>query len=97
MLDTGGLPCKYVNTGIPPNTLHLSEELHCGKARRFMATAIDWPFLWAGQLTTDAQFEAKAKVKKLKKQVELKRNMLECLHLLTSGLADKGWEGEDVL
>lgn len=70
------------------------EERHCGRAETLMATAIDWSLLWAVQLTIDPQFEAKAKVKKLKEQVKLKGNILECLHLLTAGLVDKVWEGE---
>lgn len=56
-----------MSMGNPENAFKKLHIAHCGKEEKLMAAAVGWPVLWAVQLATDAQLEAKAKLKSLRK------------------------------
>lgn len=56
-----------MSMGNPENAFKKLHIAHCGKEETLMAAAVGWPVLWAVQLAPDAQLEAKAKLKSLRK------------------------------
>lgn len=84
-----------MSMGNPENAFKKLHIVHCGKEEKLMAAAVGWPVLWAVQLATDAQLEAKAQVKKFEEGLRLEKGIQIDVHYSASfGTSRQGRRAE---
>lgn len=92
MLGACGQQCEYGHFTKFCDQMHLFEELcivYFGREEKWMATAMDWPLVWAAEPDTNAQLKAEAQAIKMEEELRLEKNVWVSTTLLALELAYK--------